>query len=37
MKTSNARWRVVIIGGLLALVIASVLFFFMGNAFNIRW
>ena len=37
MKTSKARWRDVIIGGLLTLVIASVLFFFMGNAFNIRW
>ena len=37
MKTSKARWRDVIIGGLLALVIASVLFFFLGNVFNIRW
>ena len=37
MKTSKARWRDVLIGGLLALVIASVLFFFLADAFNIRW
>jgi hypothetical protein len=28
MKPSKARWRDILIGGLLALVIASVLFFF---------
>jgi hypothetical protein len=37
MKGSKARWRDALIGGLLALAIASVLFFFLGNAFNIRW
>jgi hypothetical protein len=37
MKTSKARWRDVLIGGLLALLIATVLFFFLANAFNIKW
>jgi hypothetical protein len=37
MKTSKARWRDVLIGGLLALVIATVLFFFLADAFNIKW
>jgi hypothetical protein len=37
MKTSKARWRDVLIGVLLALVIATALFFFLGVQFNIRW
>jgi hypothetical protein len=38
MKTSKKpRWRELLIGGLLALVIASGLFFFLASGFNIRW